>query len=265
MNIEASKIAKLQMQERLGNNTELCEKLIPKWSLGCRRITPGEDYLESFLKPNVELVMSPVVRLTKDSCIAEDGRSFQVDAVVCATGFDVSHKPQWRMIGRDGAELATLWEKDPTSYLSVAAPEMPNYFMFLGPNAVIAHGSIIEAINWTADYIVKWIRKIATENIKSVVPKASAIDEFIAYGDEIHKTMVWTDSCKSWFKNNTSDGRVTAAFAGSSLLFKQLINEIRGEDFEIEYRSANRWAFMGSGFTSSELDPENDLAWYVER
>lgn len=263
MNLEATKTAKQQMERILDHNPDLCDKLIPSWTLGCRRITPGEGYLESFLKPNVELVMSPVVQLTKDGCIAEDGRFFPVDVVACATGFDVSHKPQWRMIGRNGADLAKLWEKDPESYLSVAAPEMPNYFMFLGPNAVIAHGSIIEAINWTAEYIVKWIRKMATENIKSVVPKASAIDEFIAYGDQIHKTMVWTDSCKSWFKNNTSDGRVTAAFAGSALLFKQLINEIRGEDFDIEYRSPNRWAFLGDGFTSFELDPQNDLAWYV--
>lgn len=253
------------MEEILNHDPDLCAKLIPEWSLGCRRITPGEGYLESFLKPNVQLVMSPVVEMTQSSCIAADGRSFEVDVVACATGFDVSNKPQWRMIGRNGVNLAETWEADPESYLSICARDMPNYFMFLGPNAVVAHGSIIEAINWTGDYIIKWIRKIASENIKSVVPRAAVVDELITYGDQIHKRMVWTDSCKSWFKRNTIDGRVTAAFAGSALVFKQLISEIRGEDFEIDYRGSNRWAFLGNGFTSIELNHENDLAWYIEK
>ncbi|OQV09345.1 hypothetical protein CLAIMM_13475 [Cladophialophora immunda] len=265
LNMEASKAAQEQMKASLKHDPDLCAKLIPEWSLGCRRITPGEGYLESFLKPNVQLVMSPVVEMTENSCIAGDGRSFKVDVVACATGFDVSNKPQWRMIGRNGVDLSEAWEVDPESYLSVAARDMPNYFMFLGPNAVVAHGSIIEAINWTGDYLVKWIRKISTENIKSVVPKARAVDEFIAYSDQIHKTFVWTDSCKSWFKRNTTDGRVTAAWAGSALLWKQLMSELRCEDFEIEYRHPNRWVFLGNGFTSFELDKQNDLAWYVEK
>lgn len=263
--MEASKAAKAQMQDILKHDPDLCAKLIPEWSLGCRRITPGDGYLESFLKPNVQLVMSPVVEVTQDSCIAGDGRSFKVDVIACATGFDVSNKPSWRMIGRNDVDLSSAWEADPESYLSVAARDMPNYFMFLGPNAVVAHGSIIEAINWTGDYLVKWIRKIATENIKSVVPKARAVDEFIAYSDHIHKTFVWTDSCKSWFKRNTTDGRVTAAWAGSALLWKQLMSEIRAEDFEIEYRNSNRWVFLGNGFTSFEQDAKNDLAWYIEK
>lgn len=265
LNIKASEAAKMQMAETLKQDPDLCKKLIPEWSLGCRRITPGEGYLESFLRPNVQLVMSSVKAMTDDSCITEDGRSFKVDVVACATGFDVSNKPQWRMIGRNGVNLSEAWEADPESYLSVAARDMPNYFMFLGPNAVVAHGSIIEAINWTGDYLVKWIRKMATENIKSVVPKAKVVDEFIAYSDQIHQTFVWTDSCKSWFKRNTPDGRVTAAWAGSALVWKQLMSELRCEDFEIEYRNPNRWVFLGNGFTSFELDPKNDLAWYVEK
>ncbi|KAK5046777.1 hypothetical protein LTR84_007130 [Exophiala bonariae] len=265
LNLEASKAAKAQMEETLRHDPELCTKLIPEWSLGCRRITPGEGYLESFLRPNVQLVMSPVAEMTNTSCIAADGRTFEVDVVVCATGFDVSNKPQWRMIGRNEVDLGKMWEVDPESYLSICARDMPNYFMFLGPNAVVAHGSIIEAINWTGDYIIKWIRKIASENIKSIVPRASGVDELIAYGDQIHKTMVWTDTCKSWFKRNTINGRVTAAFAGSALVFKKLLSEIRGEDFEIEYWRDNRWAFLGNGFTNFELDHGNDLAWYIEK
>jgi hypothetical protein len=70
---------------------------------------------------------------------------------------------------------------------------------------------------------------------------------------------------RSWYKNNRIDGRVTATFAGSAMLFHDLIEHIRPEDFDIRYRSKNRFRFMGNGFTQYELDDDTDLAWYVER
>ena len=59
------------------------------------------------------------------------------------------------------------------------------------------------------------------------------------------------------------DGRVTALFGGSAILFHRMISEIRAEDFEITYNSPNPWKFMGNGFTEYELG-DNDLSWYVE-
>lgn len=58
---------------------------------------------------------------------------------------------------------------------------------------------------------------------------------------------------------------VTATFPGSALLYREMIEEIRGEDWEVEYRSGNRFGFMGNGFTEYELDEGNDLAWYVQK
>ena len=58
---------------------------------------------------------------------------------------------------------------------------------------------------------------------------------------------------------------MTATFAGSALLFKRLIEELRPEDFDISFRSCNRFQFLGNGFVEYELQEGNDLAWYVER
>ncbi len=185
--------------------------------------------------------------------------------MVCATGFDVSHCPRYPVVGVGGADLRTKWKDDPQSYMSLAASEMPNFFIMTGPNAVAGHGSLIEVMNWTSDYFVKWIKKIATEDIKSVVPKEEAVEAFNQYGDEILKTFVWTSDCKSWYKRGTVDGRVTALFGGTNILYKRLIEQIRGEDFDIEYRSPNRYKFFGTGFTPYELDDTNDMAWYVEK
>ena len=168
------------------------------------------------------------------------------------------------MIGQNGADLAQKWSKEPESYLSVATDGFPNYFIMMGPNCLGGHGSLVESLNWTGDYFVKMIKKIATEDIKYVAPKKSAVDAFVRYGDEIHKTLVWTGSCSSWYKRGRVDGRVTALFGGSAVLFHRLISDIRAEDFDIVYNSPNPFRFMGNGFTEWEMQEDSDLSWYVE-
>lgn len=167
-------------------------------------------------------------------------------------------------MGLNGVDLSQKWADDPESYLSVAVPDIPNYFMMMGPNCLGGHGSLVESLNWTGDYFVKWIKKLATEDIKHVIPKASVVDAFIKYSDQVHKTLVWSGGCKSWYKRNRVDGRVTALFGGSAHLFNRMLSDIRGEDFEIVYNTANPFRFMGNGFTAFEMDEKSDLSWYVE-
>lgn len=57
-----------------------------------------------------------------------DGRHFDLDAIVCATGFDCSHRPPFPIIGRKGRNLSEYWKDEPLHYMSVAAPGFPNYF-----------------------------------------------------------------------------------------------------------------------------------------
>ncbi len=216
------------MRAALNNNPQLCEDLIPEWTLGCRRLTPGEGYLESFLLPTVKLEKSSIARITETGITTDSGRQYSLDVIICATGFDVSHVPHYPVTGRNGITLADKWSSEPESYLSVACPDFPNYFIFTGPNATVGHGTLLTSMTWTAEYIIKWLGKIAGEGIKSVSPTQRATEEFVRYGDEIHKTLTWTGGCKSWYKNHRVDGRVTATWPGSALLYREVIlREIR--------------------------------------
>ncbi len=271
------------MRAALNNNEDLCRQLIPDWTLGCRRLTPGEGYLESFLLPSVTLEKSPIERITPTgirtlgSGQGQGGQEYEFDVIICATGFDVSHVPHYPVTGRDGTTLAQKWKDEPESYLSLAVPEFPNYFMFTGPNATVGHGTLITSMTWTAEYIVRWLRKIAGEDVKSVAPRQDATDEFVRYGDRIHDTLTWSAGCRSWYKKNRVDGRVTACWPGSALLYREVIlREIRGEDWDIRYHSGNRWrGLLGNGMTRLEEEAEKreiegngetvDLAFYIER
>jgi cation diffusion facilitator CzcD-associated flavoprotein CzcO len=253
------------MKSRLNNDEDLASKLTPEWEVGCRRATPGPGYLESFTRDNVSLVTSPISKFEKTGIRTEDGTLHPFDAIICATGFDVSHRPPWPLIGLNGLSLSDAWKDEPNAYLSLAATQFPNFFMFSGPNAPVGHGSLMAGQGWSADWMCQWLHKIATEDIKYVVPKQEAVDELNAYADEIMQTLVWSGGCQSWYKNNRIDGKVTAVWAGSAIGYKEMVDRIRPEDFEIVYRTKNRFRFMGNGRTKREYDPEADLAFYLHK
>ncbi|KAJ5820942.1 uncharacterized protein N7525_010226 [Penicillium rubens] len=270
--LEANTMSKRIMEDRLNHDPELCAKLIPTFEFGCRRISPGEGYLEALQQRNVGCCFDPIQRVTENGIRTVDGEIVDFDIIICATGFDVSFSPFWKLIGRHGSNLAELWEKQPNAYFGMCAPEQPNYFIFNGPNCPIAHGSLLAAIDSTADWILRWCEKIVSENIKSVCVKPDALDDYNVYTQETLKRTVWTGGCRSWFKGGKKDGPVTAMYGGSIIHYKgnytidtttEILESFRVEDFDIEYDSPNRFRFMGNGTTQREVRME-DLAYYVK-
>ena len=158
------------MKERLGNDERLISKLIPEWQVGCRRLTPGDGYLEALRKPNVKCGFSPIVKFTEKGILTEEGEE-EFDIIICATGFDVSFCPFWKLVGRDGRMLAEEWSENPEAYFGICAAGVPNYFIFNGPNCPVGHGSLLAVMEWTAEYILRWCEKIATHDIRCVLAK----------------------------------------------------------------------------------------------
>ncbi|KAL2071056.1 hypothetical protein VTL71DRAFT_12291 [Oculimacula yallundae] len=249
-----------QMQEQLNHDPWLCEKLIPKFEVGCRRLSPGDNYLTAIQAENVTLELSPIECVgaggikTKD-----DSEERPFDIIICATGFDVSFRPSWDMHGRNGIKLADQWKDHPEAYFGTVVSNMPNFFMINGPNSPLAHGSLLSAMYFTVEYIMKWCEKISTQDIKSVQVKQSAVDDYNVYTQEFMGRTVWSGSCNSWFKQGKGAARITAMYAGSVVHFKQMLEDFRGEDFDFVYNSRNRFRYMGNGISMIEEEGK-DLA-----
>jgi cation diffusion facilitator CzcD-associated flavoprotein CzcO len=77
------------MEQRLAKRPEVAKKLIPTFSVGCRRPTPGNGFLEALCEDNVEPVTKGIKRITEKGIVTEDGVEHEVDIIICATGFDV--------------------------------------------------------------------------------------------------------------------------------------------------------------------------------
>ncbi|KAI4906297.1 hypothetical protein J4E90_010642 [Alternaria incomplexa] len=262
-NNAAQKVFREQMEERLGRDPELCAKLIPTYKAGCRRLSPGEGYLEALQEPNARIEFGQIKEITATGITTTDS-SDDFDIIVCATGFNTSFIPPWHMVGKGGAVLSKQWEDHPEAYIGACVSNFPNFFIFTGPNSPVAHGSLISVMDWTANYIGQWCKKIAMVDIRSATVKQEASAEYNEYTQGVLKRTVWTSGCRSWFKNGTVDGRVFAMYGGSVLHYKALTESSRTEDFELEYCSKNRFRIMGNGLTSREVNQE-DLAFYVDK
>ena len=153
INKETQEYTKTEMKKRL-DNPDLEGKLIPEWSVGCRRITPGVGYLESIGKENVTVVCGGVKEITERGCVGDNGDEYPVDVLICATGFDTNFRPRFPIIGFDGKNLQDVWQDEPKSYFGIAASGFPNYLIFLGPNCPIGNGPVLSAIGLLSHFLL---------------------------------------------------------------------------------------------------------------
>lgn len=113
-----------------------------------------------------------------------------------------------------------------------------------------------------ADYMLKWIDRWQTENIQSFSPKMEAVEDFISHTDAFMERSVWVQDCRSWYKNGKAEGRVTALWPGSTLHFLEIMEHLRHDDFNVKYKG-NRFAWMGNGYSQTELDDTADWGYYI--
>lgn len=115
------------MRKKLGNDPRLTSRLIPEFALGCRRMTPGSEYLQSLRRDNVQVITDSAVEFTADGILDESGNETKVDVIICATGFDVT-RPSYNILGRSGRNLGEEWAEFPKGYLSIMNDGFPNMF-----------------------------------------------------------------------------------------------------------------------------------------
>ncbi|KAI0121200.1 4-hydroxyacetophenone monooxygenase [Xylariales sp. AK1849] len=258
------KVVKDEMERRIGPRHEkLKEFIIPKWSPGCRRISPGDGYLEPLLQPNVRPVYGGIKHIVPEGIITEDGELHKMDILICATGFNVAFRPAFKLINDTGSTLDEDWGDGINLYLGVSAPRFSNYYTIVGPGATWSSGTLLPSIETTIEYAIKTMKKIQHENIRSLDVKQDAVDDIYAHFDKFHEKTVFQEECRSWFKDGKIKNRIYL-WPGCTIHFLKTIKEPRFEDYHIRYRYGNRFAFLGSGeIKANVMKDVKGLSTYV--
>ncbi|KAF3055305.1 putative sterigmatocystin biosynthesis monooxygenase stcW [Trichoderma lentiforme] len=257
------------MKEKLAKKPYILEALMPSFSVGCRRLTPGPGYLEALGEDNVDFINTPISKATDTSLVLQNGEIKELDVLVCATGFQTSAPPPFSVIGKHGQTMKKKFEPYPETYLSLATDGFPNYFMMLGPNAAIGTGPLTTMIEKTGDYIIKCIRKLQKENLSSMEPKSARVKDFSEVIDRYFKDTVYVDKCSSWYKSKGGKGdRIVGIWPGSALHALETLRSPRWEDFNYVYNEetqTNRLSWLGDGWSAPQVNPEDgELAHFIQ-
>jgi cation diffusion facilitator CzcD-associated flavoprotein CzcO len=249
------------MLQRLDTREDLLALAKPDFSPGCRRLTPGPGYLEALTKDNVSYIRTPIQSFTTAGIRTTDGIERHVDAVICATGAEVSCTTAFPLFNGNGIDLQASWTPGgtpgyPDTYLGMAAPDFPNLFFIVGPQGGSGFaGTVPNTVENQVTYIAKILRKVSTQGIRTIVPSRAAVDDFRAYAESFWPETVLSEDCSSWYNGGVSGGRVAALWPGSGSHVNHARREVRWEDFEYTYhnKQGNRFAYLGNGRTVNDV------------
>ncbi|KAM0748446.1 cyclohexanone monooxygenase [Meredithblackwellia eburnea MCA 4105] len=249
-----------EMTTALNGRKDLIDVLVPDFAVGCRRLTPAPGFLKALQEHNVTPVTSRIKAIDETGIITEDGTHIECDTIITATGFDISFRPRFPLIGADGVDLRQKWAKRSQAYHSMFVPGFPNYLIVMGPGSPSAHGSLLPSTEHVSDYALQVLHRLQTEPIKSLEVKQDVVADLYQHSQEQLKTTAWASHCSSWFKNGAVDGPLDSLHPGGRLHFFSTLINPRWEDFNYQY-SNNRFAHYGNGFTRREVEG-GDLTWY---
>jgi cation diffusion facilitator CzcD-associated flavoprotein CzcO/acetyl esterase/lipase len=140
---------------------ELAEALTPRdHPFGSKRPCLDTNYYATYNRPNVTLVnlrQEPIKAITSGG-ITTDKRSFDVDVIVFATGFDAmtgAIMAVHPITGRAGKSLSNVWADGPKSYLGLTVAGFPNLFMITGPGSPSVLSNMAVSIEQHVDWVVE--------------------------------------------------------------------------------------------------------------
>ncbi len=175
-------------------------KLTPHYTMGCKRILLSDDFYPALTQPNVEVVTDRIREVRRQSVVTEDGREYDVDALICGTGFHVTDTQfAQRIHGRNGQSLADAWREGPHAYYGAAVTGFPNMFLLIGPNTGLGHNSMVFMIESQLRYILDCLHIMEKQHLQAVEIQP---ERERAYNKEMQRRMrgtVWTSGCASWY------------------------------------------------------------------
>ena len=234
INQNAEKRAREQIQRSV-SDPEVAKALTPDHNFACKRPTISNKYYATYDKANVTLVTGAVESLDATGVVSA-GEHYDVDVVIFATGFkafNISNEIDLAGIG--GLSLSKAWKDQVTSYKSVMIRDFPNFFLMMGPNGTGLQ-SALQSIEPQADYAVRAIKRMQSDDISALNPKQEFVDAFTREVRERFKNTTHSKGCTSWWSDDT--GFNHSIWPASSVSYRALLFDIDLTEFDIAWRKA---------------------------
>ncbi len=188
----------------------VADLLTPTTVFGCKRICADTGYFETFNRNNVTLVdisKAPIDVITPDG-LTLDGRAYELDAIVFATGFDAMTGSLDRIDirGREGLRLKEKWSAGPLTYLGLQTAGFPNLFTISGPGSPSVLTCMITSIEQHVEFITDAMVYMRERQLKCIEASAVAEQNWVAHVNEVAGGTL-LNSCNSWYLGANVPGK----------------------------------------------------------
>ena len=226
-------IARQHMRRQI-RDPELLEKVMPGYTMGCKRILPSNKWYPALQEPNVDLVAGGVDRVTPTGVVGSDGVERPVDAIVFGTGFHVTDMPIANAIrGRRGAKLIETFQANGMkAYAGASVPGFPNLFLLMGPNTGLGHTSMVYMIESQIAHVMAALREMRARRADVVEVRADAVERYNETLEQKIDGSVWNTGCASWYLDDT--GRNATQWPDWTFRFRQQASRFDTADYRLE-------------------------------
>ncbi len=217
------------------------EALKPWYRQFCKRPCFHDEYLQTYNRPNAMLVDTKgkgVDRLTANGVVV-DGKEYEVDCLVFATGFEVgtsyTRRSGYDIIGRDGKAISEHWNDGLRTFNGLQSHGFPNCF-FMGFVQTAVTVNVPHALNEQARHVAYILAKTRALG-KSVVEATEAAEA--QYVSEVHSMARmgarFYEECTPGYYNSEGDsanksGFFSDMYGGGSIKFFRLLKDWREQD-----------------------------------
>jgi cation diffusion facilitator CzcD-associated flavoprotein CzcO len=200
---------------------QLRAKLVPEYTLGCKRVLLTNDYYPALAQPNVAVLKDGIREVREHSIVTGSGEERPVDVIIYATGFDVEHAyGPIELRGRGGCSFGQALEDGAGAYKGATVAGFPNFFMITGPNTLLGHNSMLYMIESGVRYAVDGVRRVLRDGLHSVEVKPEVQGAYNRRLQQKLKGTVWHTGCKSWYLD--SRGRNLVIWPGFTFHYRHI-------------------------------------------
>ena len=166
---------------------EVAEKLKAYYNQFCKRPTFNDFYLDTFNRPNVELVdvsaTQGVEAITENGIIA-NGKEYAVDCIVYASGFEITSSYERRLgipiFGVGGKSIYEHWQEGMRTMHGLMVSGFPNLFLCGGGFVFQLGANYAHGIDVQAGHVAYTIKELSNRGIKAANVSVAAEERWIA-------------------------------------------------------------------------------------
>jgi cyclohexanone monooxygenase len=238
---EANETAAEFVREQIRNivtNPDTAELLAAKtYPIGTKRICIDCGYFETYNRDNIDLVDisgGPIERITPTGLVA-NGRAFEFDSIVFATGFDAMTGTLFNVDirGRGDQALKEKWYAGPRTYLGLMSEAFPNMFMITGPGSPSVKSNMLTSIEQHVEFVTDSIVHMREQGFTLMEPSREAEDDWVDHvQDTANRTLF--PRANSWYMGANIPGkpRLFMPYIGGVGRYRKICEEIVADDYK---------------------------------